>query len=679
MKSVVADGRSAGIALVGVDTGGTFTDLVFLGADGQLIVHKVASTPADPSVAVARGLALEGLARDSTVVHGTTVATNALLQRRGARVGLITTRGFADVLEIARQQRDALYALEPTPRLPLVPRERRAEVNERVDWRGAAVESLDTGTVERALDELVRAGVDSVAVCLLFSFLLPDHEREVGRRAAARGLPVSLSVDIAPEYREYERTATVCANAFVAPAVGGYLARLSGVVGAAGAARLRVMQSDGTTASAEAAAAAPVRTALSGPAAGVVAAARAARAAGLRRAVTLDMGGTSTDVALLNGAPETMRAGEVAGVPLLTPMVDIHTIGAGGGSLVRVDAAGGLRVGPESAGADPGPVACGGGSVLTVTDANVLLGRIPAHVRLAGSVALDLERVRSRFADLGRALGVEPEVAAEGVLEVVNARMARALRRVSVERGHDPARYTLVAFGGAGGLHGCALADAVGLARVLVPRYPGALSALGLALAPAGRELARSWFAPALPEHDGSVRAIATELEWRARKELEGEVGQGTRLRVEAFLEMRYRGQSYALRVRLAPLADAARAFHRAHRRRYGHADPSLLVEVVAVGLAARAAGSPPRMSGAKGRQAEFLADRRSGPGSTRVWWRGRPEEWPILDRAALRADDEALGPAILLQEDATTVVEPGWRARVLTYGDLLFARGGSG
>ncbi len=579
--------------VVGVDTGGTFTDFVIRDADGRLTVRKLSSTPYDPSQSVLAGIreaqADSRLSEGYDVVHGTTVATNALLQRRGAATALITTAGFRDVLAIGRQARTELYAFAPGKPPVLLPRERCFELAERLDWRGQIVTPLDEAHTLTLLGELKAQGIESLAVCFLFSYLNPAHERMVGRLARERGFAVSLSSDIAPEPREYERAATTAANAFVAPLMEHYLTNLQTQTALLRAAHLRVMQSNGGALSAPEAARRPITTALSGPAGGIVAAAYVGKRAGFANLLTFDMGGTSTDVALIAGGQcQVVTNGSLGGLPLRTPQLDIHTVGAGGGSLARLDSAGGLRVGPQSAGADPGPVAYGRGETLTVTDANVFMGRLPADVRLGGRVPLDAERVRARFVEFAQSLNRTPEQAALGVLTVVNVAMTRALRHVSVERGHDPARFTLLSFGGAGGLHACALADALQMPTVLIPRFPGAFSALGLTLAQTRREYAHPLPPTRLPDMaadaagqekpaSSSLRAdkfsldtgdanradtgrflSALSLSFNAfLNELRGQAGvdmaaEGIRAgqwQEEMLLDMRYVGQSFELRV----------------------------------------------------------------------------------------------------------------------------------
>lgn len=482
---------------LGVDTGGTFTDFAWLDGDGRLRIHKQLSTPQDPSQAILTGMGAMGVAEQTAVVHGSTVATNALLERRGARTALITTAGFADVLAIGRQNRPQLYALVPQKPEPLVPREWRFEVHERVSAQGEILTPLDPAALRPILERLAAEGIESVAVCLLFSFLRPEHERLIEEVIGNWQLPmtnsqlpvtrphVSLSSEILPEYREYERTATTVINAYVAPLMGRYLERLAEGIAPR---PLAVMQSNGGIISARAAGRQAARTVLSGPAGGVVGARFVAGRAGFEELITFDMGGTSTDVALCPGRLPTTAEGEIAGLPLRLPIIDIHTVGAGGGSLARLDVGGALQVGPQSAGAAPGP-ACYPGSPnrqATTTDANLVLGRLDADHFLGGAMRLDRERAREALGELAQTMGVAtPETAAWGVIQVANMTMERAIRRISVERGYDPRYFTLVAFGGAGPLHACDLAASLQIPRVLIPPAPGILSALGmLAAAP---------------------------------------------------------------------------------------------------------------------------------------------------------------------------------------------------
>ena len=653
--------------LIGIDTGGTFTDIVYLMPDGQVKIRKVPSTPYDPSLALIDGLREANMESGFSVVHGTTVATNALLERKGSRTALITTQGCRDVLEIARQTRDSLYDLCPAPRNPLIPRELRFEVGERLNWQGNVLTELDVEAVERTLDEIQLAGVETVAVCFLFSFLNNEHELEVGRRARRRGLSVSLSSDIAPEFREHERTATVCANAYVAPVMSSYIAKVQREIMQIGGERLSVMQSNGGTLKANEAAGNAIKTVLSGPAGGLVAAVRVAREAGFRRIMAFDMGGTSTDVSLVDGEPVPIRTAEVAGLPMLTPMLDIHTVGAGGGSIARIDAGGGLRVGPQSAGADPGPVAYGTGSELTVTDANVLLGRLPPATLLAGSKRLSADRVRAAFDTFSSMLGLRPQRAAMGIIEVVNAHMARALRHVSVEKGHDPADYVLVSFGGAGGLHACALAQSLGIGTVMIPRYPGAFSALGLALAEVRREYARSLLVSADERGERRVSSAIREFVRRTKREFSEEGVPTASVVIERFVEARYVGQSYALRVPFrGKLRIAARGFHRAHRTRYGYSDDSQPIEIVTVGVSAHGSYDRPTPV--------MTLPSGNGPAenSVPIWFGGPCVETPVYRRDTLGEGQHIAGPAVITQDDATTLIEHGWSGTVDQFANLV-------
>ncbi len=680
-------------ACLGVDVGGTFTDFL-LWEDGRLAVHKRPSTPDDPSRAVLAGLDEAGWAPEE-VVHGSTVATNAVLERRGARTALITTKGFRDLLAIGRQTRPELYELEPRRTPPLVPGELRLEANERLDHEGDVLRALSRGEVEKLLDRLARRGIESLAVCFLFSFLNPQHERLVRDAALRRGLPCSASFEVLPEYREYERTSTTVLNAYVAPVVERYLSRLEQGLrtrspkraegpahGQGSPARLRVMQSNGGSAAARATGSLAVRTVLSGPAGGVAGAFRLAHEAGLDRVITFDMGGTSTDVCLCDGAVPFTAESSIDGLPMRIPTVDVHTVGAGGGSIARIDEGGALRVGPESAGADPGPACYGGGDQPAVTDAHLLLGRLLPERFLGGRMPLSVRAARRALRPIARSYGGDTEQAAAAIVRVANATMERALRVISVERGHDPRRFTLVAFGGAGPLHACDLAEALGIPRVLVPPFPGVLSAFGMAAAPVTKDEAQAFLSPVPPMDMGAfarrLEAAFHRLEARATRELAAESHRkGVRLR--RALDLRYAGQAYELTVSIASSASGCDphrflpAFHRAHRQRYGHADPSRDVESVAVRVRAEVAGPPirlPRLPSGDGNPRRARLERRgvsftSGEG-------GRARATWLYDRQALRAGDKLRGPALLLQLDATTAVPPGWRAAVDGVGNLI-------
>jgi N-methylhydantoinase A len=669
---------------VGVDVGGTFTDLILVRPDG-LVLDKRPTTAPDPATAVVAALDALDPGGELAVAHGTTVATNALLERAGARTAFIATRGFADLLALGRGERAALYDLAPAPRPVLVPRELCLEVDERLAADGAVVRPLTDAATRAVASAIADLGVDAVAVCLLFAYLAPDHERRIGA-ALARAVPgvhVSLSVDVHPEYREYERASTTVVNAYVAPAVAGYLGRLGRSVAPR---PLTIMASHAGVLPPGVAARLPVSTVLSGPAAGVLGALAVARRAGRARIVTFDMGGTSTDVALCDDAVPFTQATVVGGVPVHHPAVDVHTVGAGGGSIVCADPAGALLVGPRSAGAVPGPAAYGrGGRAPTVTDANVVLGRLPAAVPLASGLRLDAAAARTSLRETAAALGLTVEACALGALAVVNARMERALRRVSVERGFDPGELTLVAFGGAGPLHACALAEAIGARDVLVPSTPGALSALGLATAPPVAMAARSVLGPR-GEPRIEPESVWPELIDRARADLGQPAlslpgtprGRGRRAervppsepRVEHLADLRYAGQSWEITVPWPPGSDVRAAFEAAHGQRYGYVRPGAPIEIVT--LRVRLTGAPRAPLPAPPPHARSDVGR-----TTVILEHGVAVEAPIIVRSGLLPGSAIDGPAVITQLDATTYLAPGWSARVGPYGDLHLVRSG--
>ena len=653
---------------IGVDTGGTFTDVVVADASG-VRSFKVPSTPADPSRAILAGLdAALGGATGAELVHGTTVGTNTLLERTGARTAFVTTAGFEDTLATGRQARPRLYDLGVRRPEPLVPPELWFGVAERVAADGTVLVEPDP----RALDALARAvadsGAESVAVSLLFAFASPDHERDVEARLEALGLPVSASHRILPEYREYERAATIAVNAYLLPRMRGYLERLDREARSRGVSVLRVMQSSGGSISAATAGREPVRTILSGPAGGAVAAARLAAAGSLGDLVTFDMGGTSTDVALVaGGATRVTGEAHVAGLPVAVPVVDIHTVGAGGGSIASVDAGGALRVGPESAGADPGPACYGRGDRPTVTDANVVLGRLAGL--LGGSMALDADRARAALerlaADIAAASGrpCSAEEAALGVVRVASANMERALRVVSVERGYDPRGASLLSFGGAGGLHACELAAALGMRRVVVPPFPGAFSALGLLLGDVVRDVGRTVLGAATT--DEALEAVYRDLEAETRAALVAEGVPPDRTAIERTAALRYAGQSYEIEV---AWSDAARdAFHAAHRTRYGHADERRPVEVVHLRVRGIGRSEPLDLP-----RAAASPHQAAPSGTTRVRFAAGWLDVPVFERERLAAGARAAGHALVTEYGSTTLVPDGWEFEVDEMGNLV-------
>ena len=658
---------------VGVDTGGTFTDFVFE-QDGQIQLFKIPSTPSDPSLAIRQGLEkIRVPLSHIEVVHGTTVGTNALLQRRGARTALITTAGFEDVLEIGRQARPELYNLNAVKPPPLVPDELRFGVTERVVASGEILEPLNEKDLDALVRKLKRENIESVAVSFLFSFLHPQHEELVEKRMGALGVPVSISSRILPEYREYERTSTVVINAYLQPLMGRYLKQLTKHDEQGSSLNLRVMQSSGGSISAEMAAVEPVRTILSGPSGGGVGALRVAQAAGLQNIITFDMGGTSTDVALCaGGVIRTTNEAIVAGVPVAVPVMDIHTVGAGGGSIARVDEGGSLLVGPESAGADPGP-ACYGRSLLpTVTDAHVVLGHFGGGGLLGGEFKLDADRAREAMQqlanDLSKAAGKRVSVvtAAEGVLSVANTNMERALRHISVERGHDPRQFALLPFGGAGGLHAVELARALRVPLVIAPQAPGALSAVGVMVADVIKDQSRTVMLAHGSKQIGKLAKVFAEMEHEAAAVLRAEGFTRSKQRHERSLSMRYRGQSFELEV-TETTGDLAASFHRAHRERYGYAQEDNEIEIVSARL--RSLGLVPKLPVTKIPVSRGTA---KPHGSTIAYFGGRKQNVNIYRRDELRGGVKLKTPCIVTEYSATTLIPAGARARIDTHGNIL-------
>ncbi len=634
--------------IVGIDTGGTFTDFVaFL--DGEVRTHKLLSTPSDPAAAVLRGLSeLLPPGRAAIVTYGSTVATNALLERRGARVALLTTAGFEDVIEIGRQNRPELYALEPRRPAPLAPRTMRVGVRERMLYDGRVLLPLTATAVRNALRVLERLRPEAVAVCFLHSYANARHEKAIGKALSTQaGLFVSLSHQLVPEYREYERASTTVMNAYVGPLMSRHLRSLAEGLAPT---TLRVMQSNGGAISAPVAAREAARTLLSGPAAGVTGAGAIARSLKLPRAITFDMGGTSTDVSLLDGPARLQSSWEIGGLPLKIPALDIHTVGAGGGSIARVDAGGALKVGPQSAGADPGPACYGHGGEPTVTDANLILGRLVGSGFLGGRMELDLKRARAAMSRLSRKLGVSVDAAAEGMVRVANAGMERAIRTISVERGHDPRSYSLVVFGGAGGQHACELATSLGITHVVVPCHPGLLSAWGAAAADIRRDYVRSLRQVA--PRAAQLRAGFIELERASRRDLD----TTGRRRLLRSLDIRYVGQGHELNIKFT--ASYARAFHAAHKEQFGYCDEKRGIEVVnlRIGVVSRGARVPARAHAEPGP--------RLAP-TQRLRWRGSWRQAKVYNRGELRAGVALQGPALVCEFSATTFVAPGWSLRV--------------
>jgi N-methylhydantoinase A len=681
------------ILIIGVDTGGTFTDIVVRTDAGELFVAKVSGTPDNPANSVVKAIALirerHALREAASLFHGTTVATNALLERKIARTALITTRGFRDILAIGRQNREHLYSFRPSRPLPLIAEDACFEADERTDWQGDILTRL-TGEEAASIALTLRdAGYEAAAVCFLFSYLNPTNEERMMQALEARGIRASASYKIAPEPREFERAACTVGNAAVSPVLTRYLRSLQIQASGAGCTHVKIMQSDGGVLGVEEAGQLAIRTALSGPAGGVKAAEMLMTALHRDAVVTFDMGGTSTDVALIqDGHCAVVHEGQIGPTPLRMAMYDIHTVGAGGGSILRLDRAGALRVGPESAGADPGPAAYGKGRFLTVTDANLVLGRLPNSLPLAGAVKLDEERSRALFEQMATDVGTPALDIAEAALSLANHSMARAIRHVSTERGIDVGQCTLLSFGGAGGLHACDLAEALGMPEVAIPLYPGAFSALGLCFAAASRE-----FVSALPARSGlegvveGLQDICSSLwqkaqTWMAHQRIAPDGWSGS-----FRADMRYRGQAFDLTVALSrgdcpgscalepstlrSSRELAEAFNRAHRQRYGHADETQHLEITAIRLTAAAT---PDSHGAL--LNVRLPEQPARPITEGILYhRGQEMPVPVYWRPHLAAEQSVAGPAIIAQEDATTFIPEEWQCASDSTGTLIARR----
>lgn len=671
---------------IGIDTGGTFTDFVWLDAHGRWQIHKQLSTPHNPAAAILDGISSLAVSPETAVVHGSTVATNALLERRGARTALITTQGFADVLAIGRQNRPDIYALVPQKPAPLVPKQWRFEVTERVTAVGEILRPLQTDNLTPILNQIQADNIESVAICLLFSFLRPEHEQQIGQMLAAAlpHLQLSLSSDILPEYREYERTSTTVINAYVAPLMSRYLQQLE--AGLAGR-PLTIMQSNGGIISAKTAGAEAARTALSGPAGGVVGAYTVSAKAGFHQIITFDMGGTSTDVALCPGKLPTTTRGTIADLPLRLPIIDIHTVGAGGGSLAMIDAGGALNVGPQSAGADPGP-ACygqelterglqiGAWSQATVTDANLVLGRLDADHFLGGTMPLDGAAAQKAIQEIAHLMEVDSvETAAWGIIQVANANMERAIRKISVERGYDPRRFTLVPFGGAGPLHACELAQNLHIPQVLMPPTPGVLSALGMLVAKPTKDYSQTVMYEVAKGNTASAQWLSAQfkpLAGKALADMQAEGHNGRSLVFEYSLDMRYKGQAHELNIVIdlnklqAPISTL---FHEAHHARYGYQQPEEALEIVTIRLTAVAPHTPPPLPQHPTAQHDLQT---AVIGKKTVWFQQAPHPTTLYDRTQLGTGHQFPGPAIVTQYDTTIVIPPGWLTAVDSFHNLI-------
>ena len=661
------------ITILGVDAGGTFTDFVCIdsGTENSLRIHKTLSTPQAPEEAILAGIHALGLADKLEsgglyIIHGSTVATNATLEGKVARTVFVTNYGFKDMLRLARQTRPELYALEFEPINPPVPPELCLETGGRLAADGSIVEDLDADEIQRLAQSIVSLNPDSVAINLLFSFLDDRFEKQI--EAALRNenadLFISRSSAVLPVYKEYERGIATWLNASLAPIVHGYLNRLSEQLHRC---PLQIMQSSGETIAADKAADSAVHLLLSGPAGGLTAIQFLGKQIDVDKIISFDMGGTSTDVALMDGAISTTTEGQIDRYPVGVPMVDMHTIGAGGGSIAFIDSGGMLRVGPQSAGANPGPASYGkGGEFATVTDANLMLGRLMESAELAGGLSLDQDRARAAIEKMSKPLGLSIEETALGIVTIANEHMAKAIRLISVNRGHDPKEFMLASFGGAGGLHVCAIAEAMQMSKAIVPAYGGVLSALGMLVADRGRQYTRTVGVDADAICSAELDKHFMELAAQGSKELQQEGLTPDSLQTIRSADCRYRGQSYTLNVPWENLENCCDAFTALHGKRYGYA-LNTVIEIVNIRVnvvaPAQEISLPKNTAGEPCNNYE----------TSRVY--GSAEPAKVYSRQTMSTDSEIEGPAIIIEYSATTYVAEGWQVRVDQYSNLLLSK----
>ena len=642
---------------IGIDTGGTFTD--FVSFDGNnLTIHKVPSTPQDPSQAILSGIRdiLGKKLSDLQIVHGTTVATNALLERKGARIALITTKGFEDVIQIGRQNRGELYDIFWEAPVPLVPKSLRFGIKERTTYKGKILDRVKLSELEDIKSKLRRLKIEGIAISFLHSYVNPSNEERVEKHLKSLGIPISTSSKILPEFREYERTSTIVANSYLLPKVKNYMSTLSKKLPRA---EISIMQSSGGIMFPKQAAVEPVRVILSGPAGGVIGGSKVAELTGHDKIMTYDMGGTSTDVALCEKGPKFTTETSIDGVPVKVPMIDITTIGAGGGSIAYIDSGGALKVGPDSAGADPGPACYGKGVEPTVTDANLVLGRIKPESFLGGRMKIFPNKSKIALRKLARRLKLSVEDVAEGIIKVANANMERALRVISIGKGYDPREFALVSFGGAGGLHACELAQGMEMKTVIFPKDPGVLSALGMLTADMFKDYSITVF---LDEKEASFTVLEegfSGLEEKAWKDFPSD-----KIKFKRFLDMCYKRQSHEITVPYGK--NFMRAFHQAHKRMYGYMKPESEVEVVTLRIRAIA----------KKRELEipYLKNERIkiNPSKEKIVFGGKNINVRVFDRSIFYSGFEFRGPSLILEDTSTALIPPGYKCHVDKWGNII-------
>lgn len=654
---------------IGVDTGGTFTDFVIF-ADGRIVIKKLPSTPPDPSLAILGGLK-DFLIKDTAavVIHGTTVATNSLLERRGGPIALITTAGFEDVLFIGRQVRKNLYSLIGETRRPLLPRRHCYGIEERTTALGQVEKSPSIEAISEVLDKIEKNRIQAVAVSLINSYANPSNERVIQRALSRRKLLASVSSNLLPEYREYERTTVTAVNAYLMPVMSRYLAGLGRKLGSA---ELRIMQSNEGFITPATAKKVPIRTALSGPAGGVVAGYLLGKSAGFRNIITFDMGGTSSDVSLIDGQIRRTNESMIGDFPVRLSMIDIHTVGAGGGSIADVDKGGSLRVGPQSAGADPGPACYGKGRLPTVTDANLVLGRLVPEFFLGGKMRIDLERSLEVLSTLARKIGKSLIETAEGIIAIANANMEKAIRVISIERGFDPRNFALFSFGGAGGMHAADIAAHLRMPFVIIPKNAGVLSALGLLLADSVKDFSLSVLEKTEKMTEKRLTQQLDKLQKNGFRDIHKEGFQDQEIRILPYVDMRYFGQSYEITIPYHGFKHIAADFHKAHQELYAYHHPDQPTEIVNIRVKAVGLTKKIRLKkyspGKKNlKQALF----KSQP----LYYEGEALKAQVFDRSTLLPGHRIKGPALVVDPESTAFVPPGFVCQGDSYLNLIIRR----
>ncbi len=651
--------------IVAVDTGGTFTDFVYIDNQGRIVSFKVPSTPKSPDAAVMEGLKRVPGERLS-VLHGSTVATNAVIERKGGKVLLVTNRGMEDIIEIGRQNRKKLYRLDYKRPDPLVPSSMRLGLNVRVLSDGSIETDIEEAELERLRKKLEETDPDAVAVSFLFSFKNPSHEIVVGKEVERFGIPAFLSHRILPEFREYERTSTTVVNAYVYPKVGSYIKSLSE--------RLKghsfsIMQSNGGIISSEIILKEPARTILSGPAGGVIGALKLGKMSGLRNLITLDMGGTSTDVSLIqDGKPQMTTEEKVSGMPIRIQMIEIETIGSGGGSIARIDRGGALKVGPESAGADPGPACYGKGNHITITDANMFLGRMVPEFFLGGKMRVYPERITPLMEAMAKDAGLDTYELAEGIITVANSNMERAIRVVTVERGIDPRGFSLFVFGGAGALHGALLARSLDIPKVVIPKDPGVLSAMGILLADVVRDTSKTVMLDLEGLDLSGLEDMFLEMENPLIDEVASHGIERSNITISRSLDMRFKGQSHEVEVPFSH--DIKHAFESTYRSRFGHFLEDKRAEIV--NLRVRVIGKKGELKLPRLQRGNGLPRKEAVLGEREVIMDGRSHRANLYDRERLLSGDTVDGPSIILEYSSTTLIPEWATAKVDDFGNII-------